>query len=89
MRSRLASGVVLPVGCAGVQHVPLQNEAVRLADGRFVGPLEIPAPRRADHQGHDFETHVTLRARCAPKMILAFPDGEKRGEPHVFVRACR
>jgi hypothetical protein len=63
-------------GCAGVQRVPLRSETVRLQDGRFIGPLEIPVPRRADHQGHDFEIEVTLHARCAPKLVLAFPDGE-------------
>lgn len=77
MRSPLSFGALLLVlGCAGVQRVPLKSEDVRLADGRFIGPLEIPVPRRADHQGHDFEITVTLRARCAPKLVLAFPDGE-------------
>lgn len=73
----LVSGVVLVlVGCAGVQRVPLKNETVPLQEGRFIGPLEIPVPRRAAHEGHDFELHVTLRARCTPKLVLAFPDGE-------------
>ena len=77
MRSPLSFGVsLLLLSCAGVQRVPLKSEDVRLADGRFIGPLEIPVPRRADHQGHDFEITVTLRARCAPKLVLAFPDGE-------------
>ncbi|MDP1830289.1 MAG: hypothetical protein Q8L48_43895 [Archangium sp.] len=68
--------VVMSLGCAGVQRVPLQSDSVRLPDGRFNGPFEIRVPRRADHQGHDFEIHVTLRTRCAPKLVLAFPDGE-------------
>ena len=76
MRSLLPYGALVLLGCAGVQRVPLKNEAVNLPDGRFIGPLEIPVPRRADHQGHDFEIRVTLRARCAPKLVLAFPDGE-------------
>jgi hypothetical protein len=75
----LAAGVVLLLslaGCAGVQRVPLQHEVRRIPDGRFIGPLEIPVPRRAEHDGHDFEIHVRLRARCAPQLTLAFPDGE-------------
>ncbi len=64
------------VGCAGVQRVPLKNEVVVLRDGRFIGPIEIPVPRRADHDGHDFELRITLRSRCTPKLVLAFPDGE-------------
>ena len=76
MRSLLPFGALVLLGCAGVQRVPLKSEEVRLADGRFIGPLEIPVPRRVDHQGHDFEIHVTLKARCAPKLVLAFPDGE-------------
>lgn len=72
----LAALVWVLAGCAGVQRVPLGNDVVRIRDGRFIGPLEIPVPRRADHQGHDFEMQVTLRTRCAPKLVLAFPDGE-------------
>lgn len=68
--------LLLLASCAGIQRVPLRNEVVRLNDGRFIGPLEIPVPRRADHQGHDFEIQVTLKARCAPRLVLAFPDGE-------------
>ena len=71
-----AWGLLLLVGCAGVQRVPVRHEVVRIRDGRFIGPLEIPVPRRADHQGHDFEFQVTLRTRCAPKLVLSFPDGE-------------
>ncbi len=74
--SRTVLAAFLLTGCAGVQRVPLRNEVVRMRDGRFIGPLEIPVPRRAEHQGHDFEFQVTLRTRCAPKLVLAFPDGE-------------
>src|SRR5438445_12084669 len=49
---------VMLLGCAGVQRVPLRSEVLPIADGRFMGPLEIPVPRRADHQGHDFEIEV-------------------------------
>ncbi|MBL8949734.1 MAG: YXWGXW repeat-containing protein [Myxococcaceae bacterium] len=68
--------LLLLAGCAGFQRVPLKSEAVRLPDGRFAGPLEFQVPRRADHENHDFELRVTLRAACAPKLTLAYPDGE-------------
>lgn len=70
------SASVLLLGCAGVQRVPLRAEVLPIAEGRFIGPLEIPVPRRADHQGHDFEIEVVLRARCTPKLVISFPDGE-------------
>jgi hypothetical protein len=76
MLTRLSVLLLLGVGCAGVQRVPLKREVVLLPNGRFIGPLEIQVPRRADHGGHDFEIFVTLRTRCAPLLTLAFPDGE-------------
>lgn len=76
--ARLSWLLLLGAGCARVQRVALQHDVVRLPDGRFSGPFEIPVPRRADHDGHDFEIRVVLRARCAPKLTLAFPDGETR-----------
>ncbi len=77
--ARLRHLVLLPllvVGCARFQRVPIKADAVRLQGGRFVGPLEFPVPRRADHDNQDFEIRVLLRAACAPKLTLAFPDGE-------------
>jgi hypothetical protein len=70
------AAALLMTACAGFQRVPLKSDVVRIADGRFMGPLEIPVPRRAEHDGHDFELSVTLRTRCAPALTLAFPDGE-------------
>lgn len=63
-------------GC--VKRVPLFHTVLRLPEGRFMGPIEVPVPRHADHQGHDFDVFITLRTQCGPKLTLAFPDGEQR-----------
>jgi hypothetical protein len=72
---RWAATLVLSA-CATFQRVPLKSVTVRLDDGRFAGPFEVKVPRRAEHANHDFEIRVTLVARCAPALTLAFPDGE-------------
>jgi hypothetical protein len=59
-------------------RVLIRTDSVSLRDGRFIGPLDIEAPRRADHQHHDFEIRAVFRSRCEPHLVLAFPDGETK-----------
>lgn len=86
-----ASGVLIaslmgPAGCSAPQRVTVFEDSLSLPDKRFVGPVHIEVPRRSDHNEHDFEVRVALIARCAPRLVVRFPDGETR---KVGVRDAR
>ena len=78
MRFALVIIVLAAGSCARVQRVSLLTKTVTLPDGRFSGPLEIPTPRHADHEGHHFEVLVRVESACDPLFTLAFPDGEQQ-----------
>jgi hypothetical protein len=78
MRSALVIVMVASTSCSRVQRVPLMTKTVTLPDGRFTGPLEIPTPRHADHDGQHFEVLVRVESACDPLFTLAFPDGEQQ-----------
>lgn len=62
-------------GC--VREVKLDEQLLRLPEGRVAGPIEIRLPRRADHGLHDLKVEVTFQGRCEPRFELEFPDGER------------
>ena len=63
-------------GCSSVQRVTVFQDSLSLPDKRFVGPVHIDVPRRSAHNQHDLEVRVALTARCAPRLVVRFPDGE-------------
>lgn len=55
------------------------EKTVKIPEGRFVGPVEISVPRKADDPFVVYEIHTTLTAACAPRLRVSFPDGEAKG----------
>jgi hypothetical protein len=62
--------------CGGPPRQLIYQRTVPLPGGRFVGPIEIELPRRADHGDRDLEIEAELHAACDPLLRVSFPDGE-------------
>jgi hypothetical protein len=76
MVATVAIGGVLVACGAGPTKNLIFEKRMTVPEGRFVGPVEIEVPRRADHHDRDFEIHIELTSRCTPLLRLSFPDGE-------------
>lgn len=72
----LAAGLALLCGCGSVQRNLIFQKTIPVPEGRFTGPITLEVPRRAAHEGRDFEIETELRAACDPLLRVSFPDGE-------------
>ncbi len=77
---RTFKGLLCLCAAAGVpaciHEVKLDEQVIRVPDGRATGPIGVRLPRRAAHGEHDLRIEVSYYGRCDPRFEVEFPDGE-------------